>query len=84
LESFSDVAQNIMSATYNWTGGWWAQVNLQTQWDQLCAKEAGDPQTILQGKAGHLITVMDDWEQLNTNATLLKLAKHCHSLFRVL
>jgi len=41
-------------------------------------------QTTLQGKAGHLITIIDDWEQLHTNATLLKPAKHCHSFFRAL
>jgi len=39
-------------------------------------------QTTLQGKAGHLVTIMDDLEQLHTNAPLLKLVKHCHSLFR--
>jgi len=51
-----------------------------------CAKVAiHGPQTTLQGKAGHLVIVMaDDWEQLHTNATLLKPAKHCHSLFRAL
>jgi len=44
-------------------GGCWAQVTLQIQWDQLCAEGAiNGPQTILQGKAGHLITVMDEWE----------------------
>jgi len=51
-ESFSDVAQNITSATYKevsgWVGGWmrwggwggrWAKVTLQTQWDQpLCQR----------------------------------------------
>jgi len=36
--------------------------------------------TTLQGKAGLLITVMDDWEQSHTNATLLKPAKHCYSV----
>jgi len=41
-------------------------------------------QTTLQGKAGHLITVMDDWEQFHTNATFLKPAKHCHHLIRAL
>jgi len=40
------------------------------------------PQTTLQGKAGHLVTVMYDWEQLHINTTLLKSAKHCHNLFR--
>jgi len=62
-------------------GGQWAQATFQTQWDQLCAKEAvNGPQTTLQGKAGHSITVMDDWEQIHTNATLLKPAKNYHSL----
>jgi len=62
-----------------------AQVNFQAQWYQLCAKGAvSDLQTTLQGKAGQLITVMDDWEQLHNNATLLKPAMHCHSLIRVL
>ena len=56
-----------------------------TQWDQLCAKEVfSDPQTTLQGKEGHLIIVMEDWGQLHTNATLLKPAKHYHSLFRAI
>jgi len=41
-------------------------------------------QTTLQGKAGCLITVMDNWEQFHTNATLLKPAKHFHSLIRAL
>jgi len=55
------------------------------QWNQLCTKEAvTGPQTTLQGKAGSLITVMDDWVQLYTIATLLKLAKHCHRLFRAI
>jgi len=30
------------------------------------------PQTTLQGKAGCLVAVMDDQEQVHTNATLLK------------
>jgi len=63
--------------------GWrrWAQVNLQTQWDQLCAKEAVNGlQTTLQGKTGHPITVMDYYcrEQFHTNATLL--IKACQAL----
>jgi len=41
-------------------------------------------QTTLQGKAGLSITVMDDWEQPHTNATLLKPSKHCYSVFRAL
>jgi len=82
-----------MSATYKEVGewekgggvGWWAQVILQSQWDQLYAKGAvNGPQTTLQGKAGHLIAVMDNWEQFHTNATLLKPTKYCHSLFRTL
>jgi len=40
--------------------------------------------TTLQGKAGRPIIVMDDWEQPHTNATLLKPAKHCYSVFRAL
>jgi len=56
-----------------------------TQWDQLYAKEAfSGPQTTLQGKEGCLITVMDNCGQLHTNATLLKPAKHYHSLFRAI
>jgi len=51
--------------------------------NRLCAKRAANgSQTTLKAKEGHLMTVMDDWEQLHTNATLLKPAKHCHSLFR--
>jgi len=57
----------------------------QTQWDQLCAKRAvNGSQTTLQGKAGYLKTVMGDWKQLHTDATLLKPAKHCCILFRAL
>jgi len=41
-------------------------------------------QTTLQGKAGRLIRVMDDWEQFHTNATLLNPSKHFHSLIRAL
>jgi len=54
----------------------------------LCAKEAVRLcqcfQTTLQGKEGRLILVMDNWEQLHTNATLLKPAKHYHGLFRAI
>jgi len=57
----------------------------QKQWNQLCAKEAvNGPLTTLQGKEGHLIKVMGDWEQLHTNAILLKPTKHCHSHFRAI
>jgi len=42
-----------------------------------CAKGAANGlQTTPQGKAGHPITVMDDWEQFHTNATLLQPTKH--------
>jgi len=41
-------------------------------------------QITLQAKAGRPKTVMDDWEKFHTNATLLKPAKHCHSLIRAL
>jgi len=65
------MAQNIRSAAYKvvggWEygwgreGGWWAQVTIQTQCDQCCAKGAvSGLQTILQGKAGLSIRVMDD------------------------
>jgi len=40
------------------------------------------PPTTLQGKAGCLVMVMDNWEQFHTNAILFKPAKHCHSPFR--
>jgi len=57
----------------------------QTQWDQLCAKRAvHGPQTTLQGIAGCVIKVMDDWEQPHTNATLLKPTKHYYSLFKAI
>jgi len=68
-------------------GGWmgWAKVALQTQWDQMLCKGAiNGLQTTLQAKAGQPITVMDNWEQFHTNATLLKPTKHCHSLIGVL
>jgi len=42
------------------------------------------PQTTLQDDTGCLVAVMDDWEQLHINATLLKPTKHCHRLFRAL
>ena len=58
------------------------QVTIQIQWDQLCAKGAVNGfQTTLQSKAGRLITIMDNWEQLNhTNATLLKPTKYFQTL----
>jgi len=66
FQSFSDVAQNIMSATYKGVGGWvGGELRLSSRHNgtSCCAKGAvGGLQTTLQGKAGHLITVMDDWE----------------------
>jgi len=40
--------------------------------------------TTLQSKAGCPITAIDNLEQFHTNATLLKPAKHYHSLIRAL
>jgi len=49
-----------------------------------CAKgTVNGLQTTLQGKAGLLITVMDNWEQPYTIATLLKPAKHCYSVLEL-
>jgi len=42
------------------------------------------PKPHYKAKQTPLITVMDDWEQTHTNATLLKPAKHCYSVFRAL
>jgi len=67
--------------------GWWTQSGYpsHTMGPAVCAKRAVNGlQTTLQGEAGHLVTVIDDWEQLHTNVTLLKPAKHCHSLIRTL
>jgi len=85
------VAQNITSAAYKGVGRWVDGVggglrllfrHNGTSW---CAKRAiNGLQTTLQGKAGHLIIVMDNWEQFHTNATLSKPAKHCYSLIRAL
>jgi len=50
-----------------------------------CAKGAiNGLQTTLQAKAGRPITVVDNWEQFHTNATLLKPAKHCHNVMKKL
>jgi len=50
-----------------------------------CAKAAVNGlQTTLQGKTGRPIMIMDNWELFHTNATLLKPAKHCHSIIRAL
>jgi len=52
---------------------------------KCCAKGAFNGlQTTLQAEAGWLITVMDNWEQFHTNTTLLRPAKHCHSLIKTL
>jgi len=71
-----------------WVGGWWGggggarlRLPFRHKWTSCCAKGAVNGlQITLQSKAGHLITVMDNWEQFYTNATLLKPTKHCHSL----
>jgi len=91
FQSFSDVAQNITNAAYKGVGGWveWVGGGLRLSFrhnrTSCCAKGAVNGlQTTLQAKAGQLITVMDDWEQFHTNATLLKPAKYCHSLIRAL
>jgi len=67
-------------------GGWGGlRLPFRHNKTSCCAKGAiNGLQTTLQGKAGRLITVMDNWEQPHTNATLLKPAKHCYSVFRAL
>jgi len=74
------VAQNIMSATYKGVGGWGGvngvggglRLSFRHNGTSCCAKGAVDGlQTTLQGKAGLLITVMDNWEHPHTIATLL-------------
>jgi len=74
-----------------WVGGWGKvdgvggglRLPFRHNGTSCCAKGAiNGLQTTLQAKAGRLITVMDDWEQFHINATLLKPAKHCHSLIR--
>jgi len=78
-----------MSAPYKgWVGGWmrWGGLRLLFRHNGtcFCAKGATNGlQTTLQGKAGLLITVMDDWEQPHTNATLIKPAKHCYSVLEL-
>jgi len=63
-------------------GGWWAKANFRHNGTSFCAKGAvNGPQTTLKSKADLLITVTDDWEKTHTNATLLKPAKHCYSVF---
>jgi len=83
------VAQNIIGATYKrWVGG--SRGRVEGGWVggglRLPFRHDGTscvpkeplmaPQTTLQGIAGHLITVVDNWKQLHTNATFLKPAKH--------
>jgi len=85
------VVQDITSAAYKGVGGWVDGVGgglrlpFRHNGTSCCAKGAANGlQTTLQGKAGRPIMVMHDWEQFHTNATLLKPAKHCHSLIRAL
>jgi len=49
-----------------------------------CQRVFNGHKTTLKGIAGLLMTVMDNWEQPHNNATLLKPARHCHSVFRAL
>jgi len=78
------VAQNIMSAAYKRVGGG-LRLLFRHNGTSCCAKgTVNGLQTTLQDKAGCPIIVMDDWEQFHTNATLLKPAKHCHSIIRAL
>jgi len=88
-QPFSDMVQNITSATYKgWVGESRGKVKGVVGWLRLpfryngtscCAKGAINcHQTTLQGKVGHPITVMDDWERFHTDATLLEPTKHCH------
>jgi len=78
------VAQNIASAAYKGVGGG-LRLPFRQNGTSCCAKGAiNGLQTTLQGKAGHPITVMDNWEQPHTNASLLKFANHCYSVFRAL
>jgi len=102
-ESFSDVAQNITNAPHimGWVGvrvGGWGGVDgmggglrltFRHNETSCCAKGAVNGlQTTLKDKAGRLMTVMDDWEQFHTNATLLKPASIVtvlsSSLYRVM
>jgi len=65
-------------------GGWGGlRLPFRHNGTSLCTKgTVSGLQTTLQGKADLPITVMDDWKQPHTNATLLKPAKHCYSVFR--
>jgi len=81
FQSFSDVTQNITSATCKGVGSG-LRLSFRHNETSCCAKGAVNGlQTTLQGKAGRLITVVDDWEQFHT---LLNPAKPCHSLIRAL
>jgi len=69
------VAQNITSAPYKRVSGLTDGVGgglrlpFRHNVTTFFVKEAvSGPQTTLQGEVGHLITVMDDWEQFHTNA----------------
>jgi len=73
------VAQNITSAAYKGAGGG-LRLPFRHNGTSFCAKGAVNVlQTTLQAKAGQPITVMDNWEQFHTNATLLKPTKHFQS-----
>jgi len=76
------MAQNVTNAAYKEVGGG-LRLPFGHNGTSCCAKGTiNGLQTILQGKAGCPITVMDNWEQFHTNATFLEPTKHCHSLIR--
>jgi len=83
------VAQNIRSAAYKGRRGGVKGVNgglrltFRHNGTSCVPKELSmAPKLHYKGIVGRLITVMDDWEQPHTNATLLKLTMHCHSFFQ--
>jgi len=65
-------------------GGWLRLLFRHNRTNCVPKELSHGPQTTLQGKENRPVTVMDNWEQLHTNATLLKPAKHCYRLFRAL
>jgi len=94
------VAQNITSASYKGVGEWvdrWGGVDgvdsglrlsFRHNGTSCCAKGAvnglSKPHYKPKQAVRSPITVMDNWEQFHTNATLLKPTKHCLSLIRTL
>jgi len=83
--SFSDVAQNITSATYKGVGGG-LRLPFRHNGTSCCAKGA-----IMQWSPNHTTRQSrpsdnshGQLEQFHTNTTLLKPAKHCHSLIGAL